>query len=1396
MKKNSTSQTGIFNPRVLTACALVSVSALLTFLSFATPSPSADTLSTSHRSITYTDSTGSATNPSAVVLGKPDCTVPMSCSTFTLTIDPSVGVLAPGYDPTQYEILITESWQFPLNDYDTFVENSAGNVIAQNLSTADPETITLPTTTTPGVYTIILVMATGAPVPYTGTVVLQPKPPVSVLCGPPADCTPPRYINYPAGDSQANDAGEPSVGVDWNPNVASLKNTTSPIFTTGLMRLNTGGVAFFTSGPHEWRVNFDDCPSPAVNLWEDKSATFTQQFVLSDPIGFVDHYSSSALGLAYPPPVTPGRVFTIDLIGGQGDSLGSYSDTDGNSYLPGGNGGPVQGPDHETLGGGPYNLKSTPAPPPQTVAYGSPNAIYYCSQNIVAEAQCSRSDNGGQTFGPGVPIFNLTACTGGIHGHVKVAPDGTVYVPNSSCGTSGIAGVAVSTDNGLTWTENNVPGSTGSQDPSVAVGQNNVGKVGSTNTIYLGWVSGDGHAHIADSHDRGVTWEHNTDVGTPFAITHAVFPVVVAGDDNRAAFGFLGTGPGIATTDTCDPYGATLNCANIWHLYIATTYDGGANWITIDATPNDPVQQGTVCLQGTTCAGGRNLLDFNDFAIDAQGRGLLGYADGCPNCGNAFTGQSSASHGTIARQSGGRRLFAHFDPIEPMPPAAPQMVSAVSQSPGALITWLEPDNGGSPITGYHIYRGTASGAELPLPLATVSGGTTTKYFDPSPPSGDVFYYVKAINAIGEGEHCGELKLTTGGTPETECVTPGLTKLTDPAGDTSVILGIVNTPAPPGADLRSFQIAQPYQPDNVPRLVFTINTWDNGQSPQPPGSAWYVSMKIGAGYKAVHMVWNGTTPTFESYTPSPNGSGGVDGRFVTAGSQIPAEATSSYIAPFNKVVIVVKASDLGLIPGSTINGFVSAVSQTAGGVVTGLFDMMPDSLAYTGSYTVDNNQVCRPNTPPVAVLTAAPTSGPSALVVHLDGSGSYDPDTAPPPDTIASYTFDFGDGSPTVTQSTPTINHTYTCSTSACDYPARLTVTDSRGAKSTNQAQVIIHVTGNTACKSPTANPDSATTTVNHSVVINVVANDNNGGSPPLTVTSVTQPSNGTATNNHNGTVTYTPNHNFVGTDVFTYTIQNGCGAKATGSVTVTVSQSTSECMEDDDQRMEFDNGWHEGNNSNATGGHYRYNAGQSNQPHGMRLKFQLTSNTGKVTYRYATSQNGGSADVYIDGAYVSTVSYKGNTGSMRNPTFGAVRSFDVRNSGAHTFETHSRGDGEEFDDEMCVENGGANDRPQSGPGQTTNSNNSVPAGQGVAQNLFVPDGALALSVIAVPSVNVAFKLIVVTPSGAILGSSDASKGLAVVEAPVSQPGLYVIQLVNMGVGPVNIWTAATPLVQR
>jgi PKD repeat protein len=1071
--------------QTVTIGAKTPVHLLSTGTGLAAPSPGNATLSTSNRSITYTESGAQVPNETGVALGVPNCTVPNSCSTFDLTINPSVSTAVTGYDPTQYQIHMTWSWSVSTVDYDIFFEDAGGSVVAANTSTADPSAIILPTTTTAGLYHVVIVLATGAPIGYTGTIVLEAKPLTSGTCGPPANCTPPRYVNYPAGVGQADNAGEPSVGVDWNPNVASLKNTSSPIFTTGVMRKNTGGVAFFTSGANEWRVNFDDCPSPAVNRWEDVTATTTQQFVLSDPIGFVDHYSSSPLGLTYPPPHTTGRVFTLDLIGGQGNSLGSYSDTDGNSYLPGGTGGPGQGPDHETLGGGPYNPNSNPPPPPQVTAYGSPNAIYYCSQNIVAEAQCSRSDDGGQTFGPGVLIYNPSQCTGGIHGHIKVAADGTVYVPNSSCGTVGTNGVALSTDNGLTWTEHNVPGTSGNQDPSVGIGQNNVGKpggnLGGTNTIYLGYVVGNGHPYISHSGDRGANWSTPVDVGVPFAIEHAVFPVVVAGDDSRAAFGFLGTGPGIATSGSCDPYGATLNCANIWHLYIATTYDGGANWITVDATPNDAVQQGTVCLQGTTCAGGRNLLDFNDFGIDAEGRGVLGYADGCVNCNNTFQGQSSASHGTIARQSGGRRLFSHFDPIEPMPPASPQMVSATNQVGGVLVSWLEPDNGGSPITGYNIYRSTTSGAETFL--AHVSGETNTKYFDSAPPVGsNAFYYARAVNGIGEGDHCGEVSVTEVPPTGNACTFPYLNV------DGPGAAGTVPTDPTTGSlTIQYVDIGEPFTSctDNSLTFLMKVATLDPGNTGQPvlpPNSEWQVLFTVkdtNGNPQNVYVeldTFSPNTPATPGISlgrrdPCSAGCGTLDSAVCTQGGTPPASCpkiSASYSKDGTIQIKLDVSTPLSFAaPGAPGTG--SAFTWDAHAPGAKLTSITGNTLFFVGvgagfletvqttsggSYTRVGNVSCQSN-PPIAALSASPMSGPAPLMVNFNGTASHEPAGAC--GTINSYTLDFGDGTTPATNSTGMFSHTYN---NPGEYPARLTVSDTAGLKSTNVAQVIISVAQN------------------------------------------------------------------------------------------------------------------------------------------------------------------------------------------------------------------------------------------------------------------------------------------------------------------------------------------------
>lgn len=59
--------------------------------------------------------------------------------------------------------------------------------------------------------------------------------------------------------------------------------------------------------------------------------------------------------------------------------------------------------------------------------------------------------------------------------------------------------------------------------------------------------------------------------------------------------------------------------------------------------------------------------------------------------------------------------------------------------------------------------------------------------------------------------------------------------------------------------------------------------------------------------------------------------------------------------------------------------------------------------------------------------------------------------------------------------------------------------------------------------------------------------------PTLSVTSHTNPSHGTATVAANGTLTYTPNANYMGSDTFNYTIEDVNGYEDTATVTITVT---------------------------------------------------------------------------------------------------------------------------------------------------------------------------------------------------------------------------------------------------
>jgi hypothetical protein len=173
--------------------------------------------------------------------------------------------------------------------------------------------------------------------------------------------------------------------------------------------------------------------------------------------------------------------------------------------------------------------------------------------------------------------------------------------------------------------------------------------------VYFGSVGADGEPAVAVSTDQGKTWTNSQHVGTEFAIKNAVFPTMVAGDDDRASFAYLGT-------PTDGNYQDIDNFHGVWHLYVSTTYDGGKSWVTSDATPTDPVQIGSICTGGTTCGADRNLLDFIDVTMDDHGRVEVAFADGCT--GSCVTGgpNTRTAYPTIARQSAGATLLSAFDP--------------------------------------------------------------------------------------------------------------------------------------------------------------------------------------------------------------------------------------------------------------------------------------------------------------------------------------------------------------------------------------------------------------------------------------------------------------------------------------------------------------------------------------------------------------------------------------------------------------------------------------------------------------------------------------------------------------------------------------------------------------
>ena len=938
-----------FRTRIILALlACLTVAALVATMRSSAATPSSGTLTDVSGPLFYDAGPFNVANPTPVIEldSGPECNgSAQPCDNFALTV-----TLPSGYHAANPNavVKVTLSWVDTgsgASDYDLYifkgtVGNTSGSKQAdyQSASSANPEVATIspladgsqkfsvkvvPFTPTNEIVHVKIELLAGSSVPI-------PSPGLSGS-GPGV----PRFFNYVSPNGIADSVGEPSIGSNWK-SEKTFSNSLNASIPNGGATLLFGGFS-----PSLWRNTFDDCSSPAAVLWESKPLlTANTPRVFGDPILFTDHQT--------------GRTFVSQLEGlTPAGSTTDITDNDGDSFTPSEGSSLPSDVDHQTIGGGPYRSDLTAIPPvvpPPHPTYL--NAVYYCSQSV-ADARCGRSDDGGLTFGPATVMYTTLDC-GGLHGHLKVAPDGTAYVPNNACGGTDLVGhvdgnqaVIVSKDNGLTWSIRKIPGSTtkSAHDGSVAVATD-------SKTIYEGFQSGDGHPRIAVSHDKGLTWSAPFDVGATVIgggpILNTGFAAVVAGDPNRASFAFYGTVTGGDDWNT-------PGFAGEWFLYVASTFDGGLTWTTQNLTPGDPIQRGGICGSGAC----RNHLDFFDATIDKEGRVVIGYTDGCvtqacvsgKNPDGSPAGNDFTAKGTIARQTGGKRMFAANDPIEPAIPSAPLVTgSANSANTVASLSWPAPDNGGSPITAYRISRGPSATGPFTL-IATVPGGKNSFTDTTLDPAIQNFYIVTAVNAIGEGPYCHAFHpVAVVVVVENACDQPGLTILTDPPNDEIDMV--------PGHDVQSLRISEPFAfaPNKV---VFTLKM--QSLATVPPDTRWPVTFDAPNGTNYTVRMTNSpvdgattTAPIFQvgrttSTTPPP------------AEPFVAADAASKFNADGTITIVVPRSAIGNPAIGQNLTGFLTRIAvNLVGATITP--DNMPGSLAPTGSYTIVGNASCAP-TPP-------------------------------------------------------------------------------------------------------------------------------------------------------------------------------------------------------------------------------------------------------------------------------------------------------------------------------------------------------------------------------------------------------------------------------------------------
>src|SRR6266540_3527182 len=255
---------------------------------------------------------------------------------------------------------------------------------------------------------------------------------------------------------------------------------------------------------------------------------------------------------------------------------------------------------------------------------------------------------------------------------------------------------------------------------------------------------------------------------------------------------------GGAKADSTGRWSATTSTlADGSYLFTAAAFDTAGNKsmlslscpLTIDTTP--PTGALSSPLEGASVAGSVPLAasaadQVGVWKVDFKVDGITKATVSSPPYSSSWnsTQVSNGSHSLTAQISdyAGNSISSsvgvNVQNSAATTPSAPTLNSATAGNASVTLNWSAPStDGGSPLTGYRVYRANSSGSETLL--ATLA--PTTSYTDSNLSNGSTYYYkVSALNSLGESPLSSErsaIPATTPGAPTLNSPSPGNTTIT-------------------------------------------------------------------------------------------------------------------------------------------------------------------------------------------------------------------------------------------------------------------------------------------------------------------------------------------------------------------------------------------------------------------------------------------------------------------------------------------------------------------------------------------------------------------------------------------------------------------------------------------